>query len=122
MPFDYHKPDVRHSQAGEQLLREYVFIHLDKPADKLALLLQARFTPLPAAHGCRSTSPAQAPQQKLSCWRMSRKSTPNVHLLRTTQLTLPTNAVVQMLGKLYALVDEQCCEDNPDALTSHEVQ
>lgn len=26
-----------------------------------------------------------------------------------------------MLGKLYALVDEQCCEDNPDALTSHEV-
>jgi hypothetical protein len=27
----------------------------------------------------------------------------------------------QMLGKLYALVDEQCCEDNPDALTSHEV-
>ena len=27
-----------------------------------------------------------------------------------------------MLGKLYALVDEQCCEDNPDALTSHEVR
>ncbi len=26
-----------------------------------------------------------------------------------------------MLGKLYALVNGQCCEDNPDALTSHEV-
>lgn len=28
---------------------------------------------------------------------------------------------VQMLLKLYALADKQCCEDNPDALTHHEV-
>lgn len=27
----------------------------------------------------------------------------------------------QMLGKLYALANGQCCEDNPDALTHHEV-
>ena len=27
----------------------------------------------------------------------------------------------QMLGKLYALVGEACCEDNPDALTAHEL-
>ena len=27
----------------------------------------------------------------------------------------------QMLGKLFALVDERCCADNPDAATSHEV-
>ncbi len=26
-----------------------------------------------------------------------------------------------MLGKLYALVGEACCEDNPDALTAHEL-
>lgn len=26
-----------------------------------------------------------------------------------------------MLGKLFALVDERCCADNPDAATSHEV-
>ena len=26
-----------------------------------------------------------------------------------------------MLGKLYALVSEACCEDNPDALTAHEL-
>jgi hypothetical protein len=44
----------------------YIFIHLDKPSDKLALLLQ-------------------------------------------------------MLHKLYALVNQQCCEDNPDALTHHEL-
>jgi hypothetical protein len=43
-----------------------VFIHLDRPADKLGLLLQ-------------------------------------------------------MLHKLYALVNQQCCEDNPDALTHHEL-
>lgn len=28
---------------------------------------------------------------------------------------------MQMLGKLFALVDERCCPDNPDAATSHEV-
>jgi len=33
---------VCRAQAGEQLLQDYVFIHLDQPADKLALLLQAR--------------------------------------------------------------------------------
>lgn len=53
-------------QAGEHLLRHYVFIHLSKPADKLNLL-------------------------------------------------------VQMLHKLYALVNSNCCEDNSDALTHHEV-
>lgn len=26
-----------------------------------------------------------------------------------------------MLHKLYALVNGQCCEDNPDALTHHEI-
>lgn len=29
--------------------------------------------------------------------------------------------LVQMVGKLFALVDERCCPDNPDAATSHEV-
>jgi DNA-directed RNA polymerase beta subunit len=29
--------------------------------------------------------------------------------------------LMEMLHKLYALVNLQCCEDNPDALTHHEV-
>lgn len=53
-------------QAGMQLLREHVFIHLEHPADKLNLLLA-------------------------------------------------------MLNKLFALASGECCEDNPDALTHHEV-
>ena len=53
-------------QVGQQLLRECIFIHLDNPADKLALLLA-------------------------------------------------------MLQKLYALVAGQAAEDNPDALTHHEI-
>lgn len=53
-------------QVGEQLLRDYIFIHLDSPAEKLAILFQ-------------------------------------------------------MIGKLFALVDERCCPDNPDAATSHEL-
>lgn len=52
--------------AGEELLRNYMFIHLDRQADKLQL-------------------------------------------------------AYQMLLKLYALCNHQCCEDNPDALTHHEV-
>ncbi len=48
------------------LLRDYVFIHLERPADKLSLLLA-------------------------------------------------------MLHKLYALVAGACAEDNPDALTHHEI-
>jgi DNA-directed RNA polymerase I subunit RPA2 len=31
------------------------------------------------------------------------------------------NLLVQMLLKLYALVNFQCCEDDPDALTHHEI-
>jgi DNA-directed RNA polymerase beta subunit len=31
------------------------------------------------------------------------------------------NLLVAMLHKLYALVNHQCCEDNPDALTHHEL-
>ena len=31
------------------------------------------------------------------------------------------NLALHMLLKLYSLVDGQCCEDNPDALTHHEV-
>lgn len=58
-----HKSDY---QVGEQLLRDFVFVHLDSPSEKLAVLLQ-------------------------------------------------------MVGKLFALVDERCCPDNPDAATSHEV-
>jgi len=53
-------------EAGEQLLEDCVFVHLERPADKMALL-------------------------------------------------------VLMVQKLYALVDGQCAEDNPDALTHHEV-
>lgn len=53
-------------QVGQQLLRECIFIHLERPADKLNLLLA-------------------------------------------------------MLQKLYALVAGQCGEDNPDALTHHEI-
>lgn len=29
--------------------------------------------------------------------------------------------LLEMLHKLYALVNLQCCEDNPDALTHHEI-
>ena len=29
--------------------------------------------------------------------------------------------LLEMLHKLYALVNLQCCEDNPDALTFHEI-
>ena len=29
--------------------------------------------------------------------------------------------LLEMLHKLYALVNFQCCEDNPDALTHHEI-
>jgi len=49
------------------------------------------------------------------------------HLLRTQlfiHLDSPGDKLqlaYQMLLKLYALVDGQCCEDNPDALTHHEV-
>ena len=53
-------------QVGQQLMREYIFLHLDQPLDKLNLLLA-------------------------------------------------------MLQKLYALAGGQCSEDNPDALTHHEV-
>lgn len=53
-------------QVGEYLLRNFLFIHLDKPADKLQL---------------------------------------GIH----------------MLLKLYALANGVCGEDNPDALTHHEV-
>uniref|UniRef100_A0A383WM53 DNA-directed RNA polymerase subunit beta n=1 Tax=Tetradesmus obliquus TaxID=3088 RepID=A0A383WM53_TETOB len=52
--------------VGEELLRRYVFIHLEHAADKLQLMLA-------------------------------------------------------MVHKLYALVNGQCCEDNPDALTHHEL-
>ena len=52
--------------AGEYLLRNFLFIHLDSGGDKL-------------------------------------------------------NLGYQMLLKLYALANGQCCEDNPDALTHHEV-
>lgn len=43
------KVHLRHAgrecvQAGEQLLEEYVFIHLDNPGDKLNTLLQASVT------------------------------------------------------------------------------
>lgn len=31
------------------------------------------------------------------------------------------NLLLQMLHKLYALVNFQCCEDNPDALSHHEI-
>lgn len=31
------------------------------------------------------------------------------------------NVLIQMLHKLYALVNFQCCEDNPDALSHHEI-
>ena len=31
------------------------------------------------------------------------------------------NLLLAMLQKLYALVSGQCCEDNPDALTHHEI-
>lgn len=59
-------PGMSDYDVGQKLLREYVFIHLEKPGDKLQLLLA-------------------------------------------------------MLNKLYALVNRQCHEDNPDALTHHEV-
>lgn len=51
---------------GQQLLREFVFVHLSRPTEKLNLLLA-------------------------------------------------------MLQKLYALVAGVCAEDNPDALTHHEI-
>lgn len=53
-------------QVGEELLQENLFVHLDKPHDKLLL-------------------------------------------------------ATQMLLKLYALANRQCCEDNADALTHHEL-
>ena len=53
-------------EVGKELLRQFVFIHLDHPVEKLQLLLL-------------------------------------------------------MLHKLYALVNSACCEDNPDALTHHEL-
>lgn len=31
------------------------------------------------------------------------------------------NMLLQMLHKLYALVNFQCCEDDPDALSHHEI-
>lgn len=31
------------------------------------------------------------------------------------------NLLMQMLHKLYALVNFQCCDDNPDALSHHEI-
>lgn len=31
------------------------------------------------------------------------------------------NLLLAMIHKLYALVGGQCCEDNPDALTHHEI-
>jgi DNA-directed RNA polymerase I subunit RPA2 len=49
------------------------------------------------------------------------------HLLRDclfVHLTSPGDKLslgLQMLIKLYALADGQCCEDNPDALTHHEI-
>ena len=63
LDFPDRKSDL---EAGEHLLRNFLFIHLDSGADKLSL-------------------------------------------------------AYQMLLKLYALANGQCCEDNPDALTHHEV-
>eukprot|EP00201_Polytomella_parva_P019467 CAMPEP_0175041304 /NCGR_PEP_ID=MMETSP0052_2-20121109/1831_1 /TAXON_ID=51329 ORGANISM="Polytomella parva, Strain SAG 63-3" /NCGR_SAMPLE_ID=MMETSP0052_2 /ASSEMBLY_ACC=CAM_ASM_000194 /LENGTH=1341 /DNA_ID=CAMNT_0016303785 /DNA_START=27 /DNA_END=4052 /DNA_ORIENTATION=+ len=59
-------PRLTDFEVGEALLKEYVFVHLSRPADKLALLLS-------------------------------------------------------MLHKLYALVNGACSDDNPDALTHHEI-
>lgn len=54
------------TQVGEHVLRNFLFVHLDSPRDKIQL-------------------------------------------------------GYSMLLKLYALANGQCCEDNPDALTHHEV-
>lgn len=58
--------EVSDEECGRKLLKDYVFMHLERDEDKAGLL-------------------------------------------------------VLMLQKLYALVNSQCCEDNPDALVMHEI-
>lgn len=45
----------------------------------------------------------------------------NFFFIHLTSGAEKLNLAYQMLLKLYALANKQCCEDNPDALTHHEV-
>lgn len=108
-------------QVGEQLLRDLLFIHLDQPADKLQLTVQMLLK-LYALVSCgcqREASATSPPQAALPDCPTAGHERTSPHSPAPTCPSHPNHSPHRSLPPLQA--DRQCGEDNPDALTHHEV-